>query len=343
MMLLRQGRPVTTVSLGEELELRWTFSSNPSKQKDSKGHNKLGKTVLRRSTQYGFFVENCTAERLDGLAPEPPPLPLVTKGCPDARIREQLMRDPISKTFDGFNTSVKVFRFDGSRRVRIKCSVNICVEQCKPVVCPFGEDVDDTKLSYGRRKRRQTIGELAELVEKYDKVRNEVLRKKVVSGFQQVGARISRKWDTIQQSTITGSYTIMDGAIEPSSNGRPSEGGNDENELLPPASKDRYLASSSTSSTCGEGVNNQALIKSSSICLQRTVFIALLVAVAFLTTVQTFHLLQLFARSVQRKTRGRRERTIVHSTTNDSSLPTLPQLLLIVAIIEPIFTLLIPH
>lgn len=44
------------------------------------------------------------------------------------------------------------------------------------------KDNDDqiSKQSFGRKKR-QTIGELAELVEKYDNVRNQVLRKRVNS------------------------------------------------------------------------------------------------------------------------------------------------------------------
>lgn len=53
--------------------------------------------------------------------------------CPESRVQHQLMRLPIIETENGFNTSIKVFRFDGSRRVRIRCSVNICVEKCKPV------------------------------------------------------------------------------------------------------------------------------------------------------------------------------------------------------------------
>lgn len=43
------------------------------------------------------------------------------------------MRSFITEIEDGFNTSIKAFRFDGSLRVRIKCSINICIEKCKPV------------------------------------------------------------------------------------------------------------------------------------------------------------------------------------------------------------------
>lgn len=67
MSILREGRPVTTVSLGEELELRWIID-------DDARRNASG------SEKYGFFVEECTAERLDGLPPEPTPLPLIVGG-----------------------------------------------------------------------------------------------------------------------------------------------------------------------------------------------------------------------------------------------------------------------
>lgn len=40
------------------------------------------------------------------------------------------------------------------------------------------EDGKILKQSFGRKKR-QTIGELAELVEKYDHIRNQVLQKRV--------------------------------------------------------------------------------------------------------------------------------------------------------------------
>lgn len=46
------------------------------------------------------------------------------------------------------------------------------------VVCVFGERAEDERLSYGRKKR-QTIGELGELMEKYDEMRDEVLQKRV--------------------------------------------------------------------------------------------------------------------------------------------------------------------
>lgn len=43
------------------------------------------------------------------------------------------MHSLITEIENGFNTSIKAFRFEGSLRVRIRCSVNICIEKCKPV------------------------------------------------------------------------------------------------------------------------------------------------------------------------------------------------------------------
>jgi hypothetical protein len=53
--------------------------------------------------------------------------------CPDARVKNRLIHGPIVEIPEGFSTMLKVFRFDGSRRVRIRCSINICVEKCEPV------------------------------------------------------------------------------------------------------------------------------------------------------------------------------------------------------------------
>jgi len=73
MALLRDGKPVTTVSLGEELELRWWFTATGVGEKQSK-FNKTGvkkeKTIANdppHKGKLGFFVDSCVAEvRLDG-------------------------------------------------------------------------------------------------------------------------------------------------------------------------------------------------------------------------------------------------------------------------------------
>jgi hypothetical protein len=66
MSILRDNRPVTTVSLGEELELRWTIDEKARRGPDDE--------------LLGFLVEDCTAERMDGVPPSPAPLPLIVGG-----------------------------------------------------------------------------------------------------------------------------------------------------------------------------------------------------------------------------------------------------------------------
>lgn len=45
-----------------------------------------------------------------------------------------LIRAPIKKIVNNsLNTYFRAFRFDGSQRVRIRCSANICWEKCHPV------------------------------------------------------------------------------------------------------------------------------------------------------------------------------------------------------------------
>ena len=53
--------------------------------------------------------------------------------CPDEKVRNRLMRYPIIEVEEGYSTHMKAFRFDGSRRVRIRCAVNICIDRCEPV------------------------------------------------------------------------------------------------------------------------------------------------------------------------------------------------------------------
>ena len=66
MSILRNGEPVTTVSLGEELELKWVIED-------------FGKAETG-TQKFGYFVDECVAERLDGQPPEPTPLRLIFEG-----------------------------------------------------------------------------------------------------------------------------------------------------------------------------------------------------------------------------------------------------------------------
>lgn len=53
--------------------------------------------------------------------------------CPSKKVENQLIKGFVEERSDGFSAKLKVFRFDGSRRVRIRCAINICIERCEPV------------------------------------------------------------------------------------------------------------------------------------------------------------------------------------------------------------------
>uniref|UniRef100_A0A7E4ZV77 PAN domain protein n=1 Tax=Panagrellus redivivus TaxID=6233 RepID=A0A7E4ZV77_PANRE len=200
MAVLRNGLPVTTVALGEDLELKWTIESAP----------------IPDAPKYGYFIDECVAERLDGLPPDPAPLRLIYQGCPDKRVRNNLMGYPIIKVEDGYRTHMKAFRFDGSRRVRIRCAINICADQCAPVICELS-GTDNTTLSYGRRKKRQTVADLQNLLQKYHdaKLKGDILlddgeEEEDVDEAQTAESSGS----TLEQSVISGTYTILENDIQ---------------------------------------------------------------------------------------------------------------------------------
>ncbi|VDK57861.1 unnamed protein product [Gongylonema pulchrum] len=114
LVILRDGQPVSTVAMGEELEMRWIL-------------------VQDKISNVGLFLNRCIAERMDGSAPLPPPLTLIANGCVSNKVSRLLMHYPILPFDGGLTTKIKVFRFDGSRRVRILCSVDICFERCAPI------------------------------------------------------------------------------------------------------------------------------------------------------------------------------------------------------------------
>ncbi|VDN24297.1 unnamed protein product [Cylicostephanus goldi] len=60
MQILRNGHAVTTVPLGEEVELKWT--------------------IIDTTDGLGYFVDECKAERVGGSPPEPEPLKLIENG-----------------------------------------------------------------------------------------------------------------------------------------------------------------------------------------------------------------------------------------------------------------------
>ncbi|KAK0398783.1 hypothetical protein QR680_002755 [Steinernema hermaphroditum] len=218
MTMLRNGKPVTTVALGEELELRWEIERFREANADEK---------------VGYFIDTCLAERLDGPPPDPEPLVLIQNGCPDPLVRNRLMREPIVEVENGFSTKIKVFRFDGSRRVRLRCAVNVCVERCKPVNCDIesdagsaasttpatsDEDVDDattadnrvTVESFGkkrRRRRRQTLRDLSDMVRKFKP--NYQTSTAPAASTTGIGGSVAAG-QMIEQDTVAGSFTIIE-------------------------------------------------------------------------------------------------------------------------------------
>ncbi|XGW27911.1 hypothetical protein V3C99_008032 [Haemonchus contortus] len=91
MQILREGRPVTTVPLGDEVELRWR--------------------ILEPTPGLGYFIDNCIAERVGGTPPHPEPLGIIQRGCPDERINNRLIKSPIRRESDGFSTKMKAMAF----------------------------------------------------------------------------------------------------------------------------------------------------------------------------------------------------------------------------------------
>ncbi|GMR45001.1 hypothetical protein PMAYCL1PPCAC_15196, partial [Pristionchus mayeri] len=151
MSILKDDVPVSNVGLGEEVELRWTLREEEFDKEE---------------TKLGYFINECIAERIGGSAPEPEPLKLIHNGCPEENVRNRLMRYPVVKTSNGFSTKMKVFRFDGSRKVRIRCTVDVCVEACPPVLCESESNSDGTTddvQSFGRKKR-QSLSDIGQMM-----------------------------------------------------------------------------------------------------------------------------------------------------------------------------------
>ncbi|CAI4222103.1 unnamed protein product [Auanema sp. JU1783] len=114
MEILRNGNPVTIVPLGEVVELHWT--------------------VVNPEEGLGFFINECVAERVGGAEPSPEPLKIIHQGCPEEKVRNRLLDSIVeSHPEQSYSTRLKVFRFDGSRRVRIKCTIDVCIDRCQPV------------------------------------------------------------------------------------------------------------------------------------------------------------------------------------------------------------------
>uniref|UniRef100_A0AC35U8I3 Nuclear receptor domain-containing protein n=1 Tax=Rhabditophanes sp. KR3021 TaxID=114890 RepID=A0AC35U8I3_9BILA len=127
MGLYLQNKPVTTVSLGDEVEIRWEMQHTTKKR-------------------LGYSIDECVAERLEGLPPQPPPLQLFTNGCPDPKVKDHLVTQSIKPIENGFSTLIKIFRFEGSRKC-VVCGERACshfyygVASCHGCKCFFWRTV----------------------------------------------------------------------------------------------------------------------------------------------------------------------------------------------------------
>uniref|UniRef100_A0AAF5CU50 ZP domain-containing protein n=1 Tax=Strongyloides stercoralis TaxID=6248 RepID=A0AAF5CU50_STRER len=145
MGLYLNDKPVTTVNLGDEVEIRW---------------------IMRYKEKIDYKIENCVAERIDGLPPQPPSLQLFKNGCPDSKVKGHLVTGPIQKIQNGYSSLIKIFRFEGSKKVRIRCSINVCLDSCSKTICKDDEDTsteslinDDSFKGNNLKKRYSEINE----------------------------------------------------------------------------------------------------------------------------------------------------------------------------------------
>ncbi|CEF62212.1 No mechanoreceptor potential A [Strongyloides ratti] len=139
MGLYLNDKPVTTVNLGDEVEIRW---------------------IMESKEKIDYSIESCVAERIDGPPPQPPSLQLFKDGCPDPKVKGHLVTGPIQKITNGYSSLIKIFRFEGSKKVRIRCSVNVCLDSCSKTICQDDENiskessVNDNSFKYNNLKKR---------------------------------------------------------------------------------------------------------------------------------------------------------------------------------------------
>uniref|UniRef100_A0A1I7YYH6 PAN domain protein n=1 Tax=Steinernema glaseri TaxID=37863 RepID=A0A1I7YYH6_9BILA len=312
MTMLRDGKPVTTVALGEELELRWEID----RFREESGDEKVG-----------YFIDTCLAERLDGPPPDPEPLVLIQNGCPDPLVRNRLLREPIVEVENGFSTKIKVFRFDGSRRVRLRCAVNVCVERCKPVNCdvdseggsvssttePSTDDVSDetttnsrvTVESFGkkrRRRRRQTLRDLSDMVRKFKpSYQTSTVTTAATTSDGVDGNAVGQM---IEQDTVAGSFTIIESSevIENENSARDASLRTSTEETATRPTVSQIVQSADTTiKKCTEDGYSEIANLDDRVCILRHALISLIVLLLLIAGMQIYTLVHcLYARSRQK-------------------------------------------
>ncbi|GMT23023.1 hypothetical protein PFISCL1PPCAC_14320, partial [Pristionchus fissidentatus] len=251
MSILKDDVPVSNVGLGEEVELRWIIREEE---------------LDEGQTKVGYFINECIAERIGGVLPEPEPLKLIHNGCPEENVRNRLMRYPVVKTSNGFSTKMKVFRFDGSRKVRIRCTVDVCVEMCPPVLCESeanGDGTSDEVQSFGRKKR-QSMSDIGRMMR----------RLQPEFGRSTTATTAARKSAKRRRSITTGTISIVDRMA------------------VPFTSDDAETANLADT---GMDNNAQSVLDPSSFCLSRTHLFSAVAVLIILSIGQLFVIIN-FAR-----------------------------------------------
>ncbi|CAJ0937760.1 unnamed protein product, partial [Mesorhabditis belari] len=267
MLILKDGQTVSAVQLGELVELKWEITD--------------------RRQGVGYFVSDCVAERMGGLPPSPQPLSIIQHGCPDSKVVNRLMEGIVEQLPDGFSAKMKVFRFDGSRRVRLRCTIDVCVDECPPVEC---DGFDSEIKSYGKRKKRQTMGELSTMMRRLkpnfrlDDTTMKTTTTRVPKFTEMMMVEEEKRKTT---NTITGILTVIDPPLY-------DEDGNPQQAHSP---------------------NNQPLFLSGShqvICVFRPIFISVSLLLFLLFIIQTL----IIGRFVSRHILQRTEESLYGSSTS---------------------------
>ncbi|CAJ0937198.1 unnamed protein product, partial [Mesorhabditis belari] len=245
---------------------------------------KDGQTVS--AVQLGELVE-LKLERMGGLPPSPQPLSIIQHGCPDSKVVNRLMEGIVEQLPDGFSAKMRVFRFDGSRRVRLRCTIDVCVDECPPVEC---DGFDSEIKSYGKRKKRQTMGELSTMMRRLkpnfrlDDTTMKTTTTRVPKFTEMMMVEEEKRKTT---NTITGILTVIDPPLY-------DEDGNPQQAHSP---------------------NNQPLFLSGShqvICVFRPIFISVSLLLFLLFIIQTL----IIGRFVSRHILQRTEESLYGSSTS---------------------------
>ncbi|CAH1785433.1 unnamed protein product [Owenia fusiformis] len=123
---------------------------------------KLKLELLNTSAYSDYFVQSCTAQNLPPSTSYPPgsllSVSLVSSGCADPAAVDVNFKNPLSKTLQVTELTLRAFRFD-TANVWFLCELILCKPTsnvCDPITCRSGLGGTVSDQGYGR-KRRQTL------------------------------------------------------------------------------------------------------------------------------------------------------------------------------------------